>query len=98
MAPSESAPISGAHLDVVEARRAGAMTGADHLLGLSLAAIRHAPQDPVIAIGDGRAGIPKFGSDAAVGGILQHAHALAVLDLPGDFAAELEVVAFVVDG
>ncbi len=74
------------------------MAGADHLLGLALAAIRNAPQHPMIAIGDGGAGIPKLGGDAAVGRILEHANALAVSNLPGDLAAELEVVALVVDG
>ncbi len=48
--------------------------------------------------GDGRAGVPELRGDAAVAGVLQHAHALAVADLPADLAAELEVVALVVDG
>src|ERR1700728_3897958 len=93
-----SAAICGSHLDVVEARGACAVAGADHLFGLSLAAIRNAPQHPMIAIGDGRAGIPKLSGDAAVGWILEHAHALAILNLPGDLATELEIVALVVDG
>src|ERR1700691_2534530 len=93
-----SAAICGSHLDVVEARRTCTVAGADHLLGLSLAAIRNTPQHPMIAIGDGRAGIPKLGGNAAIGWILEHAHALAVLDLPGDLATELEIVALVVDG
>src|ERR1700685_1021533 len=69
MAPSESAAIRGSHLDVVEAGGAGAMAGADHWLGLPLAAIRNAPQHPMIAIGDGGAGVPKLGGDTAIGGI-----------------------------
>src|ERR1700691_5108102 len=60
IAPSESGAICGSHFDVVEARGAVAVAGADHLLGLSLAAIRNAPQHPMIAIRDGRAGIPKL--------------------------------------
>ena len=47
---------------------------------------------------DGRAGVPELGGDAAVAGVLEHADALAVAHLPGDLAAELEVVALVVDG
>src|SRR5579885_3315448 len=90
--------ICGSDLDVVKARRTGAVPGADYLLGLPFAAIRHAPQDPVVAVGDGLAGIPKFRGDAAVGGILEHPHAPAVVNLPGDLAAELEVVALVIDG
>jgi alpha-D-ribose 1-methylphosphonate 5-triphosphate synthase subunit PhnG len=66
--------------------------------GCPFAAIRNAPKHPMIAIGDGRAGVPELGGDAAIRWILQHANALAVLDLPGDLAAELEVVALVVDG
>src|SRR5580700_2438083 len=74
------------------------MAGADHLLGLSLAAIRDAPQHPVIAIRDGRAGVPKLGGDAAIGRVLEHAGTLAVLNIPRNLATELEVVALVVDG
>src|ERR1700722_5466823 len=95
---SISTGICGSHLDVVEARGTGAVAGADHLLGLSLAAIWNAPQHPMIAIGDGGAGIPKLCGYAAVSGVLQHANAFAVFDLPADFATELEVVALVVDG
>ena len=74
------------------------MAGAHHLLGLPLAAVRHAPQRPVLRPGDGRAGIPEFGRYPAVAGVFEHAYALAAAHLPADFAAELEVVALVVDG
>src|ERR1700722_3710200 len=59
-----SCGIRGAHLDVGKARRAGSMAGTDHLLGLSLAAIGNPPQHPMVAIRDGRAGVPKLGGDA----------------------------------
>src|SRR5260370_31492644 len=95
---STSAGISGSDLDVVEAGGARAVTGADHLLRLAFAAVGHAPEDPMIAIGDGGAGIPELGGDPAVGWILEHPHAPAVANLPGDLAAELKVVALVVDG
>src|SRR5580658_4276550 len=95
---STSAGISGPDLDVVESGWARSVAGADHLFRLSLAAVGHAPQRPMISSGDGRAGVPELGGDTAVGRILQHAHALAVAKLPRDFAAELEVVALVVDG
>src|SRR5580700_9368288 len=94
---SMSPGISGSDLDVVETRRAGPMTGTDHLLRLALPAVRHTPQHPMVAIGDGRAGIPELSGDAAVSGVLQHARALAVANLPRDLAAELEVVALVID-
>src|SRR5581483_7515995 len=97
-ASTELSGIGGAHLDVVKARGTGAVAGADHLFRLSLAAIRNAPEHPMIAIGDRRAGVPEFGGDAAVGRVLQHAHALAVFDFPRDLAAELEVIALVIDG
>src|SRR5450755_3876619 len=74
--PYDSAGICGSHFNVVEARRACAMAGADHLLGLSLAAIRNAPQHPMIAIGDGGASVPKLGCDTAVSRIFQHPNAL----------------------
>src|SRR5580658_10073545 len=95
---SISTGIRGSHFNVAEARGAGAVAGADHLLGLPLAAIGNAPQHPMLAIRDGGAGIPKLGGDAAVGGVLQHPNPFAVFDFPADFATELEVVALVVDG
>src|ERR1700674_5305769 len=94
---SDSTCISGPDLDIVEARRACAMPGPDHLLRLALAAIRNAPQHPTIAVGDGLAGIPELGCNAAIGWILEHPGALAVANLPCDLAAELKVVAFVVN-
>src|ERR1017187_841503 len=99
--PKMASALSGIRapdFDFAEARGAGAVAGAHHLLGLAFAAIGNAPQRPVFAAGDGRAGVPKLGGDAAVAGVLQHADALAVTHLPGDFAAELEMVALVVDG
>src|SRR5579872_973103 len=90
--------IRSSDSDIMEARRAGPVTCADHLFRLALAAVRDAPQHPMIAIGNGRAGVPELGRDPAVSWILQHPHAPAVANLPGDLAAELEVVAFIVDG
>src|SRR5271157_1320559 len=90
--------IGAPDFDLVETRRAGSVAGAHHLLGLAFAAIGNAPQRPVLGSRDGRAGVPELGRDAAVAGVLQHADALAVTHLPGDFAAELEIVALVVDG
>src|SRR5579862_3365216 len=95
---SISAGIRGSHFDVVEARRAGAVTGADGLFGLPFTAIRNAPQHPMVAIGDGRARIPELGSDSAISRILQHTRSFADFDLPCDFAAELEFIAIVVNG
>src|ERR1039458_4733820 len=90
--------IGAAYLDLAEARGACAVAGADDLLGLPLAAIGDAPQRPVSPARDGGAGVPEFGGDAAIAGVLQHARALAAANLPGDLAAKLKVVALVVDG
>src|SRR5947207_2711682 len=89
--------IGAPDLDLVEARGTRAVPRPHHLLRLAFAAVRHSPQGPVIAAGDGRAGIPEFGRNPAVAGVLEHPAALAMLDLPGDLAAELEVVPLVVD-
>src|SRR5271157_1889117 len=90
--------ISAPDLDLAEARRAGPVTRAHHLLRLSFAAVGHAPKRPVLPPGNRLAGIPELGRDAAVARVLQHADALAVPDLPRDLAAELKVIALVVDG
>src|ERR1019366_5257102 len=95
---SESSRIGAPDPDVTKARGAGAVAGAHHLLGLALAAVRHAPQRPVLRPCDSRAGIPELGRYTAVAGVLEHADALAAAHLPADFAAELEVVALVVNG
>src|ERR1043166_2701464 len=92
-----SSGIGGPDLDLAKTRRARAVAGAHHLLGLPLAAVGNTPQGPMPAVRDGDALVPELGGDAAVAGILQHAHAAAVVDLPSDLAAELEVVALVID-
>src|ERR1022692_1971644 len=81
--------IGASDLDAAEARRTGAV---------ARAAVGRAPQHPVRGSGDGGAGVPELRRDAAVTRILQHADAFAVANLPADLAAELEVVALVVDG
>ena len=73
------------------------MSGPHHLLRLALAAVRRSPQRPFIAGANRVHRIPELGGDSGVGWILQHARPLAVLDLPSNLAAELEVVALVVD-
>src|SRR5271169_1823967 len=86
------------NFDVPEARRRRAVARAHRLHGLALAAIRRAPERPVIARANGVATIPEFGGDAAVAGILDHAVFFAAFDLPADFGGELKVVAAIVDG
>src|SRR5579871_4197415 len=93
-----SSGIGAPDSDVVEPRGAGAMAGAHDLFGLALAAIGNTPEGPVFGAGDGGARIPELGVDAAVAWVLQHTGALSIANFPADFAAELEVVALVVDG
>src|SRR5258707_3652690 len=64
---SDSTGISRPDFNIAETRRAGTMPGPDHLLRLALAAIRNAPQHPMIAVGDGLARIPELGCNAAIG-------------------------------
>src|ERR1019366_4353530 len=67
---STSPCIGAPNPDLAKPRRAGAMAGAHHLLGLPFAAIGHSPQRPVTDPGDGRASVPELGRDAAVAGVL----------------------------
>src|SRR5215813_1789465 len=82
--PACLSSIGSPHLDLAEARRTGAVTGAHDLFRLSLAAIGDAPQRPVIPAGNGGAGVPELGRDAAIAGIFEHADALPVPELPSD--------------
>src|ERR1051325_5964563 len=98
MAPGASAPLKRApHLNSPESRRGSSMACAHYLLWLPLSAIRSPPQCPLIARANRIQRIPELGGDSRVRGILDHADALAVLNLPPDFAAELEVVSLVID-
>src|SRR6266700_2616991 len=73
------------------------MSRAHHLLGLPFAAMWRPPKHPFVTRADGIHRIPEFRSNAAAGGVAQHADAPAVLDYPSGFAAYLEVVAFVIN-
>src|SRR5437588_10869396 len=94
---ANSLRIRAPDFNLAETRRAGAVARAHHLLGRPLAAIRDAPQRPMFGAGDGDAGVPELGRNAAVTRVLEHARAPAVPNLPGDLAAELKVIALVVD-
>src|SRR3989441_7454193 len=83
---------------IAETRRRRAMARAHGLHGLTFSAIRRAPQSPLIEFADGVAGIPEFGGDAAVAGILQHADFFPTFDFPTDFGGKLKLVAAVIDG
>src|ERR1019366_8221250 len=84
---SSSIPLWGirnSYSDVPKAGGRGAVSRAHGLRGLALAA-------------NGVAGVPEFGGDAAIAGILQHAYFFALADLPPQLAAKLEVVAPVIN-
>ena len=65
---------------------------------LTFSAIRRAPQSPIIARANRVTAIPKFRSDAAITGMLNHSALFAALNFPADFGGKLEMVAAVVDG
>src|SRR5450432_17895 len=90
--------VCAAYLDIPEARWGRAVAGAHYLLGLAFPTIGRAPKRPLVARANGVKRVPEFGCDARVRWIFNHAHQLAVLDLPADLAAELKVVALVVNG
>src|SRR6202041_424932 len=87
-----------ANLDIAEACRGRAMSGAHHLLGLALATVGSAPQRPIVPRTNGVATVPEFRGDPAVAGILDHATSLTPLDLPADFRRKLEMISLVVNG
>ena len=74
------------------------MAGSHGLHRLAFAAIRRAPERPIIARANRVAAIPEFSRDTAVARIFDHAAFFAALDLPADFRGKLEMVAAVVDG
>ena len=73
------------------------MPGSHHLLWLSFAAIRSAPERPLIFGTNRLQGIPELRRNARVRRVFHHAHPLTVHDLPPNLATELEVVTLVVN-
>src|ERR1700680_4415053 len=84
-------------LYVPEPRRCSPVSRAHHLLRLTFATVRRAPESPLVTRTDSVKRIPKFRRDPRVRWILQHADTLAVLDLPTHLAAELKVVASIIN-
>src|SRR5712691_460306 len=73
------------------------MASSHDLLRLAFAAIRGAPERPLIVGTDRIERIPELCRDSGIRRILHHADTLAMLDLPTDLAAELKIVAPVVN-
>src|ERR1700683_290792 len=90
-------PVSASNFDSAKPRWRRAVAGAHHLLRLALAAIRSAPERPLLAGTNCVQRIPELGRDAGVRRILHDAYTLAMLDLPPDLAAELKVISTVID-
>src|SRR5690606_209013 len=65
--------------------------------GLALAVEERTTEAVVAFVADRRAGVPEFRRADLVGHVLEHAGDLAVLDLVEQLAAELRVVALLVD-
>src|ERR1019366_1543933 len=78
------------YADILESRGRRSVSGAHGLHRLAFSAIRSAPQSPVIARADGVTTIPKFGGDAAVAGMLNHAAFFVAFNFPANFGGELK--------
>ena len=74
------------------------MAHADHLIGLTLAAVWGAHDLDGIVIPDHLKIAPEGGRDATVIGVFDHGRELAVLDQLTPLTAKLEFIARVVDG
>ena len=58
------------HRQLPEPGRGGAVGHFGGLTGLTLAAVVHAPQSPMVAVADGVAAFPEFGRDPLIVGVL----------------------------
>src|ERR1039458_3017851 len=85
------------HIHLAEARRRTAVADRVDLLRLTLAVVGRAPLLPIAGSGDQVERLPEVGSARLVGDPRNHPLLLAVLDLPKGVAAELEIVALLVD-
>src|SRR5262245_49515153 len=70
--------LADAHPDVPEPRRGGVVARVTDLQRLALAAVRHAPDRPLVCSPDGVERGPERGADARVRGVLEHAAQPAV--------------------
>src|SRR5439155_25469432 len=83
--------LSNPHLDVAKPCGRGPVPHSSDLAGLALAAVRRAPQHPLVPSSDRVARAPELRGDARVVRALVQLGELAVLDPPGHLASELEV-------
>ena len=85
-------------VDLAEARGAAAVAHAVDLRRFALAVVGRAVLLPVGRSGDGVAGLPEIGGARLIGDAGDHSGLLSLLDFPEGVAAELEVVALLIDG
>src|SRR3954449_13105256 len=85
-------------VDVAEAARHAAVAHRVDLAGLALSVEEAGAHLVALAAADHVHGVPEVGRAHLVGNVLQLAHDLAALDLIEELAAELRVVALLVDG
>src|SRR5271163_2195379 len=95
--PSSCSLVRTSYLYIAKPCRGRAMSRSHHLLGLAFPAVRGAPHYPLISRADRVHRVPKLRRNSRVRRVLQHSGALAVLNFPPHFAAELEVVTLVID-
>src|SRR6185503_744392 len=96
-APSDLA-LGVDDVDAVEAARGAAVRHRRDLPRLALAVEERAAQAVVALVAAGDHRVPELLGVGLVGDVAQHRAQLAVLDLVEELAAELEVVALLVDG
>src|SRR5580765_7725384 len=84
-------------IDLAETCRAAAVTDAVDLGGFALAVVGRAVLLVVSRSGDGVAGLPEIGGASLIGDARDHSRLLPLLDFPEGVAAELEVVALLID-
>src|SRR5690554_279502 len=84
-------------VDAVEAGGGRAVRHRRHLRGLALAVEERPAQAVIGLVADRAAGVPELRRADLVGHVLDHAGDLAVLDLVEQLAAELRVVALLLD-
>src|ERR1700733_2949932 len=90
-------PKRASHRNPSKSRRCRSMPCSHPLVWLAFPAIRSSPQNPLGARTNRIQGGPEFRRNPRIRRVLEHANALAVLDLPTNLATELKVVSLIVD-
>src|SRR5580658_3569923 len=95
----DSSPSVGQqYVDLAKSRRRAAVTNRVHLSRFAFTIARRAELLPVALPGDTVAGVPEVRSSGLIRHARKHAALLAAFNLPEGIAAELKIVALLVDG